>query len=235
MFATKEIVLPKQRFLVNTDLCPNFVPEMFDPYYWTNKNQIFGTTKGRGTTYFVGDTNRYVLRHYLRGGFISKFIHDGFVYPGRENSRSYKEFRLLDKLNDLGIKVPKPIAAHTSLNHYPIARYDIIVSYIENSHDLSTILQNRELSEEELVKIGELLIQLRNNNVYHPDLNIHNLLLDDKDDLWVIDFDKGAIADGHFTEMIERLKRSFAKEQRIHPNKFFWTEEQFNTILKVCL
>ncbi len=234
MFTTNEIVLSKQRFLVNSDLCPDFVPEMFDPYYWTNKKQIFGTSKGRGTTYFVGDQNRFVLRHYLRGGLISKLIHDGFIYPGRENSRSYREFRLLDKLVDMGINVPNPIAAHISLNHYPIARYDILISYIENSHDLVSILKNRELTDEELYKIGSELLLLKNNNVYHPDLNIHNILIDNNKNVWIIDFDKGTIEDGHFTEMIERLKRSFNKETRLHQGNFHWTSSQFDELLKIC-
>lgn len=231
MFASKEIVLPKQRFLVNSDLCPDFVPQMFDPYYWTNKNQIFGTSKGRGTTYFVGEgNNRYVLRHYRRGGFISKFIKDGFFYPGRENSRSYREFRLLDHLYDLGINVPKPVAAHISLNHYPIARYDILVSYIEGSQDLSALLQQRSLTSQELQKISNLLLQLQKHNIYHSDLNIHNILLDCQGEVWVIDFDKGSIEPGRFTEMILRLKRSFIKEMHLNQGHFNWTNQQFEEL-----
>ncbi len=232
---TKEIVLPKHRFLVNTEACADFTPQMFDPYYWNNKGLIFGTSHGRGTTYFINYTtkDRWVLRHYLRGGFIAKLLKDGYFYPGRAHSRPYKEFNLLAQMQQWQMPVPTPVAAHINLNFYPIAHYDILIKYIENSKDLVSILQQRTLQEEDLYNIAQSLKTLKEHKIYHHDLNIHNLMLDDQKKCWIIDFDKAQIADGHFDEMISRLRRSFVKEQAIFGDKFNWKDDQFEQLLKM--
>ena len=233
---TKEIVLPKHRFLINSDICPDFAPQMIDPYYWINQKKIFSSSRGRGTAYFIdaGENRKWVLRHYLRGGFIAKFMKDGYFYPGRNRCRPYLEFMLLADLHEKGLPVPEPVVAHVNLNFYPVAHYDIIMKYIENSRDLVSVLKERALTEGELEGIGEVLAKLKEHNVYHHDLNIHNIMLDDSGKFWVIDFDKGEIAPGHFSEMCDRLHRSFTKEKSIHGNEFNWDDSSFEKILKSC-
>ena len=53
------------------------------------------------------------------------------------------------------------------------------------------------------------------SGVNHTDLNIHNILIDDKDKVWIIDFDKcHQASEGRWRELnLERLKRSFLKEK----------------------
>ena len=111
MSETKKIKLTRDIFLVNNDYCPEFEPNMFDSYYWANKNLIFGTAKGRGVTYFVGNKRKYVLRHYMRGGFIANFSKDSFFYQGKKSARSLQEFLVLELLRSRGMNVPVPVAA----------------------------------------------------------------------------------------------------------------------------
>ena len=108
------------------------------------------------------------------------------------------------------------------------------MKYIENRRDLVSVLKERALTEDELECIGEVLAKLNKHNVYHHDLNIHNIMLDDSGKFWVIDFDKGEIAPGHFSEMCDRLHRSFTKEKSIHGKEFNWEDSSFEKILKSC-
>ncbi|RND29619.1 3-deoxy-D-manno-octulosonic acid kinase, partial [Vibrio cholerae] len=50
--------------------------------------------------------------------------------------------------------------------------------------------------------------------VNHTDLNIHNILIDDEEKVWIIDFDKCDVQSGHSWKQgnLNRLKRSFDKE-----------------------
>jgi 3-deoxy-D-manno-octulosonic acid kinase len=234
MSETKKIKLTRDIFLVNNDYCPEFEPNMFDSYYWANKNLIFGTAKGRGVTYFVGNKRKYVLRHYLRGGFIANFSKDSFFYQGKKSARSLQEFLVLELLRSRGMNVPVPVAARTHRSGIWWAKYDILVSYIENSSNLVNILKQRTLSSNEIAEIAKSVIQLAANGVYHSDLNIHNLLIDDQGRIWIIDFDKSKlIPNGCVERMLERLHRSFAKERRLAleaKESFFFTDDVFDSI-----
>ena len=225
--------------MVNTEYCPEFEPNMFDSYYWANKNLIFGSAKGRGITYFVGNKRKYVLRHYMRGGFIANFSKDSFFYQGKKSARSLQEFMILEKLQEAGMNVPVPIAARTHRSGLWWAKYDILVSYIENSTDLAKVLKTRPLTNEEIGKISAIIINLSKNNVYHSDLNIHNLLLDEQGNVWVIDFDKSKIVgNGMVGKMLERLERSFNKERRLAASakeQFFYVDDVFSSIKEQVL
>lgn len=239
MSETKKIKLARDIFLVNTEYCPEFEPNMFDSYYWANKNLIFGSAKGRGITYFVGNKRKYVLRHYMRGGFIANFSKDSFFYQGKKSARSLQEFMILEKLQEAGMNVPVPIAARTHRSGLWWAKYDILVSYIENSTDLAKVLKTRPLTNEEIGKISAIIINLSKNNVYHSDLNIHNLLLDEQGNVWVIDFDKSKIVgNGMVGKMLERLERSFNKERRLAASvkeQFFYVDDVFSSIKEQVL
>jgi RIO-like serine/threonine protein kinase len=132
------------------------------------------------------------------------------------------------------MNVPVPVAARTHRSGIWWAKYDILVSYIENSSNLVNILKQRTLSSNEIAEIAKSVIQLAANGVYHSDLNIHNLLIDDQGRIWIIDFDKSKlIPNGCVERMLERLQRSFAKERRLAleaKESFFFTDDVFDSI-----
>src|SRR5512145_1497437 len=68
---------------------------------------------GRGTVAFVRNASgdAWVLRHYRRGGFVAKLRDDAYLWTGQSRTRSFAEWRLLRRLRDWGLPVPKPVAA----------------------------------------------------------------------------------------------------------------------------
>lgn len=104
---------------------------------------------------------------------------------------------------------------------------DILLEKITESQDLSKLLQSAPLNEAEYREIGSLIRRLHQHQVFHSDLNIHNIMRDSQGKFWLIDFDKCAITDGEDwkADNLARLKRSFLKEKdrlQIHFNDDDW-------------
>src|SRR5579872_1859411 len=82
---------------------------LFDPNFWTSRNEIEAVTAGRGSAWFIGPApHRLVLRHYRRGGFIANISRDRYVWAGEERVRSFAEWRLLSYLTQRNLHVARP-------------------------------------------------------------------------------------------------------------------------------
>ena len=188
----------------------------FDATYWQKQNKIVGAKKGRATAWFFKhDDLTAVLRHYWRGGLVGKVLSDQYLYLGLKNTRVCKEFSLMIKLIELGLNVPKPIAARVSTSGL-IYRGDIITQAVSGAKSLLDVLIERPLNSSELESIANTIALFHNKGVYHADLNINNILFDEAGNVFIIDFDRGEIRQPETSwqqENIKRLARSFAKEQ----------------------
>ncbi|MBL4307101.1 3-deoxy-D-manno-octulosonic acid kinase [Vibrio fluvialis] len=188
---------------------------LFDPEYWQANQRVIGSAQGRGTTWFVQMAALpAALRHYRRGGLFGKLVSDSYWFQGWEQTRSCAEFQLLHHLREQGVNVPRPIAAR-ALRRGCVYQADILSEKVANARDLVAVLQTEALPEALYHRIGQQVAKLHRAQVNHTDLNIHNILLDDHDHVWIIDFDKCAIQYGNSwkEENLARLLRSFRKEQ----------------------
>ncbi|WP_039985639.1 3-deoxy-D-manno-octulosonic acid kinase [Vibrio owensii] len=203
----------------------------FDASYWQKQGRVIGSAVGRGTTWFVElDSIQVALRHYRRGGLLGKLVEDSYVYLGSENSRSYQELELLRKLRGAGVNVPRPIAARM-VKHTFTYKADLISEKIHNAKDLSEILKSNCIDSDLYSAIGRQIAIMHNENVNHTDLNIHNILIDEGDTVWLIDFDKCYIQSGEKWKErnLNRLLRSFRKE--LEKSSIHWEERHFDYIV----
>jgi 3-deoxy-D-manno-octulosonic acid kinase len=226
----------------NANAVDDFSPEMLNSQYWQNKNAITGSAQGRGTTWFVQydsvnstskSNQQWVLRHYFRGGLIGKMINDKYFFTGQEKTRAAQEYTLLNILQSLTLPAPKPIAFRVTKNG-PFYQADLLSSRIENAQDLVAILSKEELAENVWREVGKVIRRFHDAGIYHHDLNIHNILLDDNNNVWLIDFDRGdqrAVSQAWQQANISRLLRSFEKEKTKLP-VFYWTKEHWNMLLE---
>jgi len=212
----------------------DFSPQMLEPEYWQKQYQVIGQVHGRGVTWFVNYQNdELVLRHYYRGGLIGKLINDSYWFTSYETTRAVREYYLLAKLSELGLPVPQPIACRITKSGL-FYTADLLMSRVKNAHDLVAILSEQSLSINLWQKIGATIKEFHQQGVFHHDLNAHNILIDENDKVWIIDFDKGeqrTINKTWQTANLERLKRSFLKEQQKCPG-FNFQELDFNQLLK---
>ena len=217
----------------------NFTPDMFCAQYWQEKNAITGSAQGRGTTWFIQHDNKHgqqkkhwVLRHYYRGGLIGKIINDSYWFTSQKNTRAAREFSLLAHMQTLALPAPKPIAYLVS-RHSFFYRADLLSSRIENAQDLVAILTKGPISDGLWFDIGKTIQNFHQHGIYHHDLNAHNILIDNDNKPWLIDFDQGEVRKVNTSwqqNNMQRLLRSFNKEKNKHP-KFNWQEGHWKALL----
>ncbi|WP_417646447.1 lipopolysaccharide kinase InaA family protein, partial [Klebsiella pneumoniae] len=87
-------------------------------------------------------------------------------------TRSFAEFHLLQRLYEVGLPVPKPIAARIQKGKLGICyQADILTEKIENAQDLTALLQTQTLPKETWRQIGRLIRKLHDLQICHTDLN----------------------------------------------------------------
>ncbi len=204
----------------------------FDIAFWQDKDAVIGSATGRGTTWFVKtETVAAALRHYRRGGLFGKLVSDSYFFTGWESTRSAAEFNLLHYLREQGIPVPRPLAAR-AIKDGLTYQADILVEKIDGANDLVDVLSASPLTEDKYRDIGKLVRKLHDAGVCHTDLNIHNILLDDKGAFWLIDFDKCGrrSGEGWKAANLNRLQRSFRKE--VGKRQIQWQESDWQFLLQ---
>ncbi len=231
----------KSYCLYNSHEINPFTPGMLDVSYWQSKKLITGSAQGRGTTWFVKHTNKsskqmkhWVLRHYYRGGLIGKIINDSYWFTSQENTRAAREFSLLDYMQTLALPAPKPVACRV-IHHGLFYRADLLSSRIEQAQDLVAHLSKKTLSAALWKKIGATIKRFHDNNIYHHDLNAHNILIDKSDHVFLIDFDQGEVRNNNQASWqqanMARLQRSFLKERNKLPT-FHWQPDNWQLLLE---
>ncbi|MCE0558854.1 MULTISPECIES: 3-deoxy-D-manno-octulosonic acid kinase [unclassified Motilimonas] len=199
----------------------------FDADFWQQQNALIGSAQGRGTTWFVrGEKVDMALRHYRRGGLFGKLVADAYWFTGWQQTRSYQELMLLQKLAQGGVNVPRPVAAR-AIKRGLTYHADILVEKVPNAQDLVGLLIKQGLPESVWQQIGQTVAKMHQLQVNHTDLNAHNILFDEQGQVWLIDFDKCYEQKGKAWQQgnLDRLLRSFHKEvgkRKIHFNQADW-------------
>jgi 3-deoxy-D-manno-octulosonic acid kinase len=204
----------------------------FDAQFWQMENKVIGSATGRGTTWFIQlDNTQAALRHYRRGGLFGKIISDHYLFTGWGKTRSIAEFNLLQTLNNLGVNVPRPIAARVVKKNL-CYQADLLSEKIPNAQDLVAILQQRALTESEYKAVAGQIKKMHQAQVNHTDLNIHNILLDKQGKVWLIDFDKCYLQDDENWKEgnLQRLLRSFNKE--LNKRQIKWSKADWDHLVK---
>lgn len=185
----------------------------FDPAEWRRAGAVAIETSGRGQVLIVahGD-ERWVLRHYRRGGLVARFIDDHYVWTGAERSRAFREWRVLRKLRAAGLPVPNPVAAHVYRTGV-IYTADIITAYLPDTQKLSWYISQGRAPSECWRRIGTMIRAVHDHGVDHPDLTAHNVLLDNAGSTFLVDFDNAYVKPpGDWRRLgMERFNRSLRK------------------------
>ncbi len=206
--------------------------QLFDRDYHTNQQTqqnnsaspavIAGTGSGTGNRagigrarviYFSFGDKSLVLKHYFRGGAVASLVKDRYLGFNVENSRAFKEWRLLNKMHHLGLPVPQAVAAHVEKALFSY-RADLITEEIKGSKTLADILTENSIDAKQWKKIGTCIKLFHQHNVYHADLNARNILVTDAEEIYLIDFDNSYIRTGSTSwkmANLARLKRSLLK------------------------
>ena len=197
-------------------------PTLFEP---ENGSTALATGSGRGQAHrMVLEGLDVVLRHYRRGGLMARLSPDRYWRSRPQDSRALGEYALLRHMQAWALPVPTPVAAR-QLRHGWWYTADIVVAMIPSTQNVAQRLSQAPLSGDEWQALGRAIRQMHDRQVFHSDLNCHNLLLDDSGRAWIVDFDKCGIRGEHHWKQqnLDRLLRSLRKEKRKRAS-FFWEE-----------
>ena len=199
--------------LYDADTCGQVDEHWFDPEYWRARHALTGRAHGRGTTWFVRDDDRaLVLRHYLRGGKLARLLRDRYPWWGLRFTRAWREWHLLAHMTQLGLPVPHPVAARV-VRHGVSYTADLITQRIADASSLAQRLSHRPLVPAVWSAIGVCIRRFHDVGIDHADLNAHNILLDHRNEVHLIDFDRGRqrIPGPWQARNLARLQRSLNK------------------------
>ena len=199
--------------------------DRFDAAGWLHSEPLKGShgSGGRGNTMYVGNVPRqFVLRHFMRGGLVGKVIRDRYFFTGEDNTRSFIEWRLLAKLADNNLRVPRPAAARYCRFGFTYTA-DIITVRIPAESPLSEFIAARSRDEDFWHATGAAIREFHSCGVYHADMNAYNLQIDNAGRLWMLDFDRGRLLPpGAWQQKtLGRLHRSLVKIKTLDPRAHF--------------
>ncbi|MCW8900380.1 MAG: 3-deoxy-D-manno-octulosonic acid kinase [Gammaproteobacteria bacterium] len=218
----------------DSDIFNNIDDVSFNSRVWAQRSAIVGFAEGRATTFFVQHQGRdFVLRHYQRGGLVSKISNEKYLWLGLKLSRPWREWLLLERMQKKGLPVPVPAAIQVERKGI-FYRADIMMHRIPHSRTLMNILMTEELAEGYWITIGSVIRRFHEDGVYHADLNANNIMLDDGGRCYLIDFDKCGIRKPRLKwqkDNLLRLKRSLNKIA-MNEDVFYFLEENWRSLLR---
>lgn len=204
---------------------------LFSPDHWRAAGRLTREAQGRGAAWFINQGSGWVLRHYRRGGLVARLIADRYLWTGLEQTRAFREWRLLQALHAQGLPVPRPVAAHVERQGI-FYRANLITEAIADTETLAKRLTREAMPVEAWQRLGRFLARFSAANVVHADLNAHNVLCRSDGEFFLIDFDRGRLT-GNRAEThrgVRRLRQSLDKLARLSP-KFYFSEANWKMLI----
>jgi 3-deoxy-D-manno-octulosonic acid kinase len=189
----------------------------FDPEALAAAGRTTGSAHGRGTAWFVSAPNQasetWVLRHYRRGGWAA-IAGDWYAWTGEPRSRAFRELSLLARLHELGLPVPRPVAARVR-RWGPAYRADLLTVAVPGATSLAARAAE-SMPDKLMSAVGACIRRFHDAGVWHADLNAHNVLIDRAGAIYLIDFDRARVRPpgGWAERNLARLHRSLTKIAR---------------------
>ena len=190
----------------------------FDIEFWKSKNALSGKAMGRGSAWFIdAPFGPVVLRQYLRGGWVAKISRRSYAFSTLSRSRPFMEYHLLAKLYDLGLPVPRPVAALCE-HHLITSTGSLMTVQIRSAQTLADVITDHQTRTDTFgglwESVGKCIRRFHQAGVWHADLNARNILLDAERNVYLIDFDRARFSPGKAIDgggNLKRLKRSLTK------------------------
>ncbi len=200
----------------------------FDLGYWQASAKYENVTGGRGGSIKISlDGIPAILRQYMRGGMVTRVSSDRYLWLGRNRTRAWREWAILKLALEAGMPVPTPLGVCVCREGLSY-RAAIITAYIKDTETLAERIAHSELGLKSWHRLGLLLQKFQRHRFRHADLNANNLLIDQRDQFYIIDFDKARVMrnlDNWQWSPLLRLQRSLEKinrRQELHYRPSDW-------------
>jgi 3-deoxy-D-manno-octulosonic acid kinase len=154
-----------------------------------------------------------VIKYYRRGGAIRHLIKKRYLKYGK--TRCQIEYELLQKVRSLGINAPEPVAfAYRGRLFYQCW---LVTREIQDHQTLVQISRSNEeqarMAMKTVVKQVSMLIK---NKILHADLHPGNVIVDNQNQVYLLDFDKGGVFPGDKNALRTRYLRRWNRAIQKH-------------------
>lgn len=145
-----------------------------------------GGRRSISTTHLEG-IGSVVVKHYRRGGWLSHLINKTYLKWGKPRCRL--EFEQMQSAIRAGVRVPEPIAyAYRGLIFY---KAWLVTKEINNQKSLAQVsLDSPDRAEMMTHALIDQITTLIDHRIFHADFHPGNILVDNQDEIYIIDFDK---------------------------------------------
>jgi tRNA A-37 threonylcarbamoyl transferase component Bud32 len=133
------------------------------------------------------------IKSYIRGGWIQYLSKRRYLKLGK--SRAQIEFEMLQFVRDIGINAPEPIA----YAHYGRIFYQAWLVSRAIKHPVSLAVLSLKDEENALQAMASVIGQIKlliQNDILHVDLHPGNIVVDERGEIYLVDFDKGRVHHG---------------------------------------
>ena len=169
---------------------------------WARLSRIFGRTptlsasalEGRRAVSFheIEGLGPVAVKYYNRGGLIRYIVASRYLNVGKPRCRS--EYETLQKADRLGISVPAPLVY--AWQGRLIYRAWLVTREIPQALTLARLSLEDETRARLVMKSAiDQVSRLIANKVLHVDLHPGNIIVDQNDSVFLVDFDKGRLCD----------------------------------------
>ena len=220
----------------------------YDSDIGINIEELFSSnvlyTDERKNVEWIND-NKWVKKHYFRKGMMS-FLHDQYLYSYLNNTRSYREFEILNYLHKHDFNTCKPLIGWVAYNGIMYAA-NLVTETIQ-AITLKNLLDSELTKYDNTLlfnKVGIKVAEMHMLNIFHGDLNINNIMISDEltksgeeePKVWIIDFDKSHKSQSNLNESyrhcnLRRLRRSFMKTNHYDDGSFNALLEGYQSLIK---
>lgn len=164
-----------------------------------------GALSGRTQTLITDlpPMGRVVIKPYRRGGVLRHFNRRTFLGLGAP--RSQREFKRLQYVRQIGVNAPQPVAFAAKGRFFYYAW--LVTKELPAVQTLSAAcLPPAGAVADAMAGTVEQINRLIRHRILHVDLHPGNVLLDEQNRVYIIDFDKARIT-GESTEQLARRYR----------------------------
>lgn len=154
-----------------------------------------------------------VVKHYRRGGLLANLITQYYVTAARARSRI--EFEQMQLVRMMGVQAPEPVAcAYRGLFVYKAWLVTREVPQVRTMVEFSQKSPDRIAAV--MTKLEQQLDILVDNRIVHADFHPGNILIDDREQVYIIDFDKSAAWRGSKAKLALQYRARWCRAVKKH-------------------
>jgi tRNA A-37 threonylcarbamoyl transferase component Bud32 len=193
--------------------------------------------RGRLMRITLPDSGNALVRPYRHGGLFRWITGTLFcTWP----ARPFCELAVTQEIKRRGVPTVDVIAAVVEKSWGPFYRGWLVSRELTDARDLWLVLKDgvsEETTNRLLQAVAGAIRHMHDGGIYHPDLNVKNILVRAEKNayqIYLIDFDKarlypGRISSLHASRNLRRLLRSV---QKLDPQRRYFSEEHWAALME---